>query len=136
MDVRVKRVYEEPEPGDGFRVLVDRIWPRGISRSEAHFDEWDRSVAPSTDLRVWFGHDPARFEKFRASYLEELRNRRPALAGLRSRARRGTLTLLYAARDPVHNHAVVLAEAIRRGVPRHEGSGGSAGGRDDTAGGR
>ena len=124
MDVRIKRVYEEPEPTDGFRVLVDRIWPRGIARSQAALDEWDRLLPPSTQLRTWFGHDPSRFEKFRCSYIEELRGHRPRLAELRSRARKETLTLVYAAQDPEHNHAIVLAEALRAGLPRGEDSAG------------
>lgn len=118
MDVRTKRVYAEPEPTDGFRVLVDRIWPRGISREQAALDEWDRILPPSTQLRTWFGHDPSRFEKFRFSYIEELREHRPRLTELRSRARKARLTLVYAARDPEHNHAIVLAEVLRAGLPR------------------
>ncbi|HTT94879.1 MAG TPA: DUF488 family protein [Solirubrobacterales bacterium] len=118
MDVRLKRAYEPAEPGDGYRVLIDRLWPRGVSRDAARLDEWDRDLAPSTELRRWFGHDPARFEEFRRRYLGELRDRRPALAALRRRAREGTLTLVFGAKDTEHNDAVVLAEALRRGIPR------------------
>ncbi|HVW45650.1 MAG TPA: DUF488 family protein [Solirubrobacterales bacterium] len=121
MDVRLKRAYEPAEPGDGYRILIDRLWPRGVSRREAKLDEWDRELAPSAELRRWFGHDPDRFEEFRRRYLEELRNRRPELAALRRRAREGTLTLVFAARDADHNDAVVLARVLRHGLPRQAG---------------
>jgi uncharacterized protein YeaO (DUF488 family) len=125
----VKRVYEPAEAGDGHRVLVDRLWPRGISRERAALDAWERDLAPSAELRRWFGHDPARFEEFRRRYVEELREGRPRLAGLRRRARGGTLTLLHAARDVDHNDAVVLADVLRRGLPAAPGgaAGGAAG---------
>lgn len=118
LDIRTKRVYEEPMPGDGFRLLVDRIWPRGISREQARLDEWDRMLSPSTQLRKWFGHDPSRFEEFRTRYVEELRSQRDRLAELRKLARQGTLTLVYAAKDAEHNQAIVLAEVLRNGLPR------------------
>jgi uncharacterized protein YeaO (DUF488 family) len=118
LDVRTKRVYEEPMPGDGFRILVDRVWPRGISRERTRLDEWDRTLSPSTELRKWFGHDPGRFEGFRSRYLGELQGHRDRLAELRSLARQGTLTLVYAAKDSEHNQAVVLAEVLRNGLPR------------------
>jgi uncharacterized protein YeaO (DUF488 family) len=118
MDIRLKRAYEAPSPADGHRVLIDRLWPRGLARERAALDEWDRELAPSTELRQWFGHEPARFEEFRRRYIEELRAQRPRLARLRRRARDGTLTLVYAARDTEHNDAVVLAEVLRRGLPR------------------
>lgn len=117
MDVRTKRVYEPATTADGFRVLVDRLWPRGISRDRAELDEWDRELPPSPELRAWFGHRPSRFAEFRRLYVEELRQRRPRLSELRRRARSGRLTLVYAARDREHNHAVVLADVIRRGLP-------------------
>lgn len=118
MEIRLKRAYEPAEPADGYRVLVDRLWPRGLSRERAGIDEWERELAPSTKLRQWFGHEPGRFPEFRRRYLEELRARRPLLAELRQRARDGTLTLVYAAKDTDHNDAVVLAEVLRRGLPR------------------
>ncbi len=118
MDVRLKRAYEPPSPSDGYRVLIDRLWPRGVSRERAHLDAWEKDLAPSAALRTWFAHDPSRFEEFRRRYLLELRDQRRLLTELRRRARHGTLTLVYGARDPEHNDAVVLAEAIRRGVPR------------------
>jgi uncharacterized protein YeaO (DUF488 family) len=118
MEIRLKRAYEPAEPADGYRILVDRLWPRGVSRERARLDEWERELAPSTELRQWFSHEPSRFSEFRRRYLEELGERRPLLAGLRRRAREGTLTLVYAAKDTDHNDAVVLAEVLRRGLPR------------------
>jgi uncharacterized protein YeaO (DUF488 family) len=117
VDVRLKRAYEPAERGDGYRVLIDRLWPRGVSREQAKLDEWERMLAPSSELRRWFGHEPRRFEQFRRRYIDELRGQRQRLAELRRRARHGTLTLVYAAQDEEHNDAVVLAEIIRRGLP-------------------
>lgn len=121
MDVRLKRAYETAGPADGYRVLVDRLWPRGVSRDRARLDAWEPEVAPSTTLRKWFGHEPGRFQEFRHRYVDELANERPRLSALRRRAREGPLTLVYAARDSQHNEAVVLAEVIRRGLPRAGG---------------
>lgn len=115
MDVRLKRAYEPPEPSDGYRVLIDRIWPRGISRQQARLDDWARELAPSSELRRWFGHDPVRFEEFHRRYSNELAAQNDKLRELRRRARAGTLTLVYGARDTEHNDAVVLAEILRRG---------------------
>lgn len=115
MDVRLKRSYEPAAAADGYRVLIDRIWPRGVTRAKAHLDEWARELAPSTELRRWFGHDPVRFEEFRRRYTEELGPQKEKLRELRRRARLGTLTLVYSARDTEHNDAVVLAEILRRG---------------------
>lgn len=120
MDVRMKRVYEPAGTSDGYRVLIDRLWPRGISRERAKLDEWDRELSPSTELRRWFGHEPGRFEEFRRRYIDELKGQRPRLAELRRRARDGTLTLVYSAHDTEHNDAVVLAEVLRRGLPTAE----------------
>jgi uncharacterized protein YeaO (DUF488 family) len=116
--IRVKRAYEPASADDGRRVLVDRLWPRGVTRERAAIDDWPKGLAPSPELRTWFGHDPARFEGFRRRYVQELRARRPELADLRRHARRGTLTLVHGARDTEHNGAVVLAEVLRRGLPR------------------
>jgi uncharacterized protein YeaO (DUF488 family) len=118
VDVRLKRAYEPASSSDGHRVLVDRLWPRGVSRRRARLDEWDRELPPSTELRKWFGHDPKRFDEFRRRYTDELSQHRERIAELRRRARRGTLTLVYSARDPEHNDAVVLAQVLRRGLPR------------------
>jgi uncharacterized protein YeaO (DUF488 family) len=118
VDIRLKRAYEPAASDDGYRVLIDRLWPRGLTHERAALDEWERELPPSTELRRWFGHDPGRFEEFRRRYIEELRAERPRLAGLRRRARDGTLTLVYSARDTEHNDAVVLAEVLRRGLPK------------------
>jgi uncharacterized protein YeaO (DUF488 family) len=113
VDVQLKRAYEAPSPADGYRVLVDRLWPRGVSRDRARLDEWTRELAPSAELRRWFGHDPERYEEFRRRYREELAAHEEKLGELRGRARHGTLTLVYGARDTEHNDAVVLAELLR-----------------------
>ena len=114
MALRMKRAYEPPEPADGYRVLIDRIWPRGVSKADARLDEWARQLAPSSELRRWFSHDPAKFDQFRRRYRDELADQEDKLRELRQRARRGTLTLVYSARDTEHNDAVVLAELLRR----------------------
>ena len=118
MDVRVKRAYEPAESADGYRVLVDRLWPRGVSRERAKLDGWEKELAPSTELRQWFGHEPSRFAEFRRRYIEELRGERSRLTALRRQARVGALTLVYGARDSEHNEAVVLADVLRRGLPQ------------------
>lgn len=115
MDVRIKRAYEPADPSDGYRVLIDRIWPRGVSREQAHLDEWARTLAPSSELRRWFAHDPSRFAEFQRRYLEELHAQEASLRDLRRRARNGTLTLVYGARDTKNNDAVVLAGLLRQG---------------------
>jgi uncharacterized protein YeaO (DUF488 family) len=118
VDLRLKRVYEPATAADGYRVLIDRLWPRGLSKQRARLDAWERELAPSDELRRWFGHEPQRFAEFRRRYLDELRGQRPRLTELRGRARREPVTLVYAAHDDEHNDAVVLAEALRRGLPR------------------
>jgi uncharacterized protein YeaO (DUF488 family) len=118
MPVQIKRVYEPASSNDGDRVLIDRLWPRGVSRQNAKLDEWVKELAPSTELRQWFGHDPRRFEEFRRRYIEELRHERSRLTALRRRAREGTLTLVYSAHDTEHNDAVVLAQILSRGLPK------------------
>jgi uncharacterized protein YeaO (DUF488 family) len=118
MDIRLKRAYEPATPSDGYRVLIDRLWPRGVSRERAKLDEWEQELAPSTELREWFAHDPSRFQEFRRRYIEELRPRGSRLTVLRRRARIGTLTLVYSALDTEHNDAVVLADVLRRGLPK------------------
>jgi uncharacterized protein YeaO (DUF488 family) len=95
-------------------VLIDRLWPRGVSKENARLDEWARQLAPSSELRRWFGHEPARFEEFRRRYIAELAAQDEKLRELRRRAREGTLTLVYGAHDENHNDAVVLAEVLRR----------------------
>jgi uncharacterized protein YeaO (DUF488 family) len=120
MDVRLKRAYEPAASADGYRVLIDRLWPRGVSRERAKLDGWEKDLPPSTGLRQWFGHDPSRFEEFRRRYIEELSGQRARLTVLRRRARDGTLTLVYSAHDTEHNDAVVLAEVLRRGLPKRQ----------------
>jgi uncharacterized protein YeaO (DUF488 family) len=113
--VRLRRVYDEPEAEDGTRVLVDRVWPRGLRKDQVRIDEWRRKVAPSTELRKWYGHEPERFEEFTRRYLAELEEpeRAEALAGLRELAREGTLTLLTATKAFEISHAAVLADLLR-----------------------
>lgn len=118
MDIRLKRAYEPAAADDGYRVLIDRLWPRGVSKQQAKLDEWEKELSPSSELREWFGHEPSRFEKFRRRYIDELRANAPRLKELRRHARTGTLTLVYSAHDSEHNDAVVLAEVLRRGLPR------------------
>jgi uncharacterized protein YeaO (DUF488 family) len=113
--VRTKRVYDPPGRGDGYRVLVDRVWPRGLSRGKADVDQWAKELAPSAELRKWFGHKPERFEEFRRRYRDELRAHEGELDALRTRASKQTVTLLFGARDTEHNNAVVLAEALAAG---------------------
>jgi uncharacterized protein YeaO (DUF488 family) len=114
--VQIKRVYEPAVEEDGFRVLVDRVWPRGVSKAVAAIDVWMKEVAPSTKLRTWFGHDPKRWPEFRKRYLAELKEHEAELAELRAHARKSTLTLVYSARDTERNQAVVLKEAIEEGA--------------------
>jgi uncharacterized protein YeaO (DUF488 family) len=113
LDVRTKRVYDPAEPGDGYRILIDRLWPRGVSRERARLDEWARDLAPSNGLRRWFNHDPERFPEFRERYRKELHSQNDRLDELRERAAHGSVTIVYGARDTEHNDAVVLAELVR-----------------------
>lgn len=112
--IKIKRVYDPPAAEDGQRVLIDRLWPRGVKREEARLDDWLRDVAPSDALRRWFGHDPARWDEFQARYRRELEDEahQKALAQLRERARQGPLTLLFATKDTEHNSALVIREAL------------------------
>jgi uncharacterized protein YeaO (DUF488 family) len=113
--VRVRRVYDAPEPADGTRVLVDRLWPRGLAKARADIDEWCKDIAPSTELRKWYGHDPARFDEFSRRYQAELKEPQPAqaLAHLRALAKGKPLTLLTATKEPEISEAAVLAELVR-----------------------
>lgn len=110
--IRLKRVYDPPSPEDGKRVLVDRIWPRGIKKEEAALNEWLKELAPSTDLRKWFGHDPQKWPEFRERYRSELKGEEETLARLAGEAKKETMTLLFAAKDEEHNNAVVLKEIL------------------------
>lgn len=109
---RIKRVYDPPKPGDGRRLLIDRLWPRGLTKEAARIDDWIKELAPSTELRRWFGHDPARWDEFQARYKEELQGEAELLTKLRAEAKKGTITLLFAAKDTEHNNAVVLKEIL------------------------
>lgn len=112
MVIKLKRAYEAPESGDGFRVLVDRLWPRGVSKSTARIDLWLKEIAPSAALRKWFGHDPAKWTKFRDRYFEELDNNPEVVEQLREHGQHGTVTLVYGARDKEHNDAIALKEYL------------------------
>jgi uncharacterized protein YeaO (DUF488 family) len=111
--VRAKRVYDTAAPDDGYRVLIDHVWPRGVSHERARLDEWARELAPSDELRKWFDHRPERFSEFRSRYRRELAAHPDHLEDLRRRARKGPVTIVYAARDRDHNNGVVLAELVR-----------------------
>ena len=110
--IRLKRAYDPADEADGRRILVDRLWPRGLTKAEAAIDEWVKDIAPSNELRKWFGHDPARWQEFQKRYRAEIDQHSEKLAGLRRLARKGRITLVYAARDEVHNDAVVLREVL------------------------
>ena len=111
-NVKLKRVYDPPAASDGTRILVDRLWPRGVKKANAAIDQWDKSIAPSTRLRNWFGHDPARWQEFRQRYASEIHGHREELAALRARAEAGRITLVFAAHDKMHNHAIVLRDIL------------------------
>ena len=112
--IQMKRVYDEPEPGDGTRVLIDRLWPRGLSKEQAKIDIWLKDIAPSNELRKWFGHDPEKFAQFRQRYAQELTSAiaQEALQKLRAMAEKGLVTLLYAAHDGEHSNAIVLRDIL------------------------
>src|SRR6185437_11539660 len=113
-DIQLKRAYEKPRPDDGIRILVDRLWPRGLSKKKAGIDQWLKNIAPSTDLRKWFAHDPARWDEFRKRYITELRHHAEELEEIRRLARANRITLVYAARDELRNEAVVLLDVLAR----------------------
>jgi uncharacterized protein YeaO (DUF488 family) len=122
LDVRSKRAYDAPAPDDGQRVLVDRLWPRGVSREAARLDGWEKDVAPSNELRRWFHHDVSRWQEFRARYLAELAlpPAHAALERLAERAAKGRLTLIYGARDREHNEAQILIDLLQGGAHEEE----------------
>jgi len=113
-EVRIKRVYEEPSEDDGRRILVDRLWPRGLTKEKARVDLWLKEIAPSNELRKWFGHEPKKWPEFKRRYGEELKKLGEPLALLRQEAGRGKITMLYGERDEEHNEAVVLQELLQR----------------------
>lgn len=110
--IQLKRVYEAPSTTDGLRILVDRLWPRGLTKERAAVDLWLKEVAPSTELRKWFGHDPAKWKQFQGRYRKELRAGNDAIGLLREKSKQGTITLLYGARDKEHNEALVLKSLL------------------------
>ena len=112
-DIQIRRAYDRPGRGDGYRVLVDRVWPRGVSKQALDLDAWRKEIAPSTRLRQWFGHDPERWKGFQARYFAELERQLDAVQDLLKRAREGRVTLVYGARDPDHNQAVALRAYLR-----------------------
>jgi len=111
-NVKLKRAYEPPAADDGIRILVDRLWPRGLSKQRVAIDQWMKDISPSTELRKWFGHDTSRWDEFRRRYAKELRQHHELLDQLRSLAREGPITLVYSARDEAHNDAVELRQVI------------------------
>lgn len=111
-NIKLKRAYERPEAGDGTRILIDRLWPRGVRKVDAAIDRWMKDIAPSSALRKWFGHDPARWHEFRRRYAAEVRQHPEMLEQLRAMARRGSVTLVFSAHDETHNDAIVLRDLL------------------------
>ena len=116
INVQTKRIYEPAEQADGVRILIDRLWPRGVRKEDAKISLWLKEVAPSAELRRWFGHKPERWEAFQRRYVDELANKSEPVEAVAAAARRGKVTLLYRARDTIHNHAVVLARYLRQKI--------------------
>ena len=114
MHIKIKRVYEQPEKMDGERILVDRLWPRGLTKEKADVDLWLKEIAPSTELRRWFAHDPKKWKTFRRRYETEIRHNDDLIKILKQRARERTVTLIYGARDEKHNEALVLKQFLER----------------------
>ncbi len=114
MNIKIKRVYERPDKEDGTRILVDRLWPRGMTKAKASVDLWLKELAPSTELRKWFGHDPAKWTEFKTRYRAELKENDEQVALLKSEIAKGPVTLVYGAKDEEHNEAVVLQEFLSR----------------------
>lgn len=112
--IKIKRIYESAENDDGTRILVDRLWPRGVSKSAARIEGWLKEIAPSSELRRWFAHDIKRWERFNTRYSQELEQKRHLIDELRSLSKRGRLTLVYSAKDELHNQAVVLKEVLEK----------------------
>ena len=111
-NIRLRRAYDSASSSDGARILIDRLWPRGVRKADAAIDVWAKDIAPSTALRKWFGHDPARWRDFRRRYAAEIRDHADPLAELRAAARKGPITLVFGARDEFHNDAVVLRDVL------------------------
>jgi len=113
MRIAIKRAYEQPSADDGFRILVDRLWPRGLSKKDAHIDLWLKDIAPSAELRKWFAHDPAKWAEFQRRYCAELKQKSQLLDTIKAQARKTRVTLIYGAKDEEHNDAVVLLEKLK-----------------------
>jgi uncharacterized protein YeaO (DUF488 family) len=113
--IKLKRAYEKPAKDDGERILVERLWPRGLTKLEAKIDLWLKEIAPSTELRRWFGHDPDKWDGFRQRYQKELRDKDDLIKLLKRKAKAGTITLIYAARDEEHKSALVLKQFLQKG---------------------
>ena len=114
VNIKIKRVYEHPKQEDGMRILVDRLWPRGLTKKKASVDLWLKDIAPSTELRKWFAHDRDKWKKFRGRYQTEIRNNPDLIEVLKQKAREGTITLIYGARDQKHNEALVLKQFLEK----------------------
>ncbi len=114
MPIDLKRAYDAPAEADGLRVLVDRVWPRGVSKEKANLDDWVREVAPSSELRKWFGHDPEKWPEFRTRYFRELDEKKELIDSLLQKIRQGRVTLVFGARDEIHNNAVALKEYLQK----------------------
>ena len=110
MNIKIKRVYEQPDKDDGLRILVDRLWPRGLTKEKASVDLWLKDIAPSTELRKWFGHDPGKWSEFKKRYLTELQENGEEVCLLKQELKKGKVTLVYGAKDEEHNEAVVIQE--------------------------
>jgi uncharacterized protein YeaO (DUF488 family) len=113
MNVKIKRVYEAPEKEEGMRILVDRLWPRGLTKEKAKVDLWLKDIAPSTVLRKWFGHDPQKWEEFKKRYLNELKENKEPVSILREQIKQGMTTLVYGAKDEEHNEALIILNKVR-----------------------
>lgn len=114
MKIKIKRVYEHPEKDDGFRILVDRLWPRGLTKEKAKVDLWLKEIAPSTELRKWFGHDPEKWTEFKKRYLHELKENKEPVSVLKEQMQKSDVTLIYGAKDEVHNEALVLLNELKK----------------------
>lgn len=111
--IGIKRIYEDPDDDDGYRILVDRIWPRGVSKEDARLDDWSKDLAPSDKLRKWFGHDPKKFKEFAKKYRKELKDKKEDIEEILKIAEKQKVTLLYGAKDTEHNQAVVLQKLLK-----------------------
>ena len=118
MQISIKRAYETPTQKDGFRILVDRLWPRGLTKAKAGIDLWLMDVAPSTELRKWFNHDPDKWKEFQIRYRNELKNNEQGISLLREQAAKRPVTLIYGAKDERHNEAIVLQEVLMASRPK------------------